>query len=618
MMDATFGDQLLAALLDLVNSDAYKSATGPDAHHQDDFRQLSQSGLGHKKGYMCALMQYAQGDVQVPIDDDIDADSDDPGETDNDCRGRWGTPTESIDQLEGSSDAMPGDSQNGFMSVPGTTTGAGTVLVAGDGEAKFDFRITRIPYDLPELVPDKAGVSATTSQPSIPTTPSVDDDIFRPLASFTLPDLKLELFKGFEVEPPKFSFDQSGRQEATKRHHHLAPSTSTTQTSDSNQSMASMRTGTTSSSDEQPPQQRVKSSFSRLRNSVRSTRFPSDEDHSFIEKRSLTPYGLSRPSQQQQQSQDDSLFDRPLPPLPYSSSDIGFITDRRPSATPTIPDKQRAWQFGKRKQKEPGAVFGVELEKSIKTAPTRIRISHNGRANSHRAFPLSVYKCCEFIRFSDTKDVALFSSPGDAFNLDQLRRIFSSPPDYGESFSFDGTDYTVYDAARLITIYLTELPQPLVSRSVLKSWVLLARQHGAIEPPCPQRIETGLDFWAEALNRLPVANRNLVKHLLSLFAEVLTKTTEDWSKTEISEAEARQFSAGVSRALFHLDDSDMSAKNAVHPTLALAFIIRKRGEYLGSLDKQEDKSGKGKRDSSMFLPSTQEMMQWKAPGLTGA
>jgi hypothetical protein len=28
----------------------------------------------------------------------------------------------------------------------------------------------------------------------------------------------------------------------------------------------------------------------------------------------------------------------------------------------------------------------------------KIRISHKGRSTSYRTFPLSVYKCCEFIR----------------------------------------------------------------------------------------------------------------------------------------------------------------------------------------------------------------------------
>ena len=212
----------------------------------------------------------------------------------------------------------------------------------------------------------------------------------------------------------------------------------------------------------------------------------------------------------------------------------------------------------------------------------------------------------------------MFSSPGDAFHLDALRRVFTTAPNYGDGFTFEGTDYTIYDAARLILIYLTELPKPLVSRSVVKSWILLARQDGAIEPPCPQRIETGLDFWTEALNRLPVVNRNLVKHLLGLFADIVATKGPDGKFLEIGDANARQLSAAVSRALFHTDESDRNSKTAVHPTLALAFMIRKRGEYVGSLGKEQEKSSKSMRDSRMFLPTTKEIMQWKAPPSSGS
>jgi hypothetical protein len=213
-------------------------------------------------------------------------------------------------------------------------------------------------------------------------------------------------------------------------------------------------------------------------------------------------------------------------------------------------------------------------------------------------------------------DGGIFSSPGNAYNVTNLQAIFSTPPLFGEQFRFEGSDYTVHDAARLILVYLEALPKPLISPSVVKSWILLARQEGAIEPPCP-RVETGLDFWTEALNRLPTPNRNMTKHLLTLFAEVLLAAAG-----EITEADARQLASAVSRAIFH-HDTDGSSLNGkgreqkrqpvrrnVHPTLALAFLIKKRGEYAVSLG-QAAASNASKRDSKMFLPSTKEMMEWK-------
>ncbi len=217
-------------------------------------------------------------------------------------------------------------------------------------------------------------------------------------------------------------------------------------------------------------------------------------------------------------------------------------------------------------------------------------------------------------------DGHIFSLPGHTYNVAHLKTIFSLAPTYGDDFQFEGSDYSVHDAARLILIYLEELPKPLIPPSVVKSWILLARQEGAIEPPCP-RIETGLDFWTEALNRLPTASRNLTKHLLTLFAEVLLASTG-----QVTEADARQLASSVSRALFHQDIEPVvgggggglmgrwkaagAGRRNVQPTLALAFLIKKRGEYAVTLGEASGK-GASKRDSKMFLPSTREMMEWK-------
>ena len=276
--------------------------------------------------------------------------------------------------------------------------------------------------------------------------------------------------------------------------------------------------------------------------------------------------------------------------------------------------------------------------------------------------------------------------------------------------------YTPYDAARLVLIYLSELPKPVVSKSVLKSWILLARQEGAIQPPCGPRLDEGLDFWAEALNRLSIANRNLVKHLLGVCAEVLllaaerardeeerlatlgaggngvwagmagnaneqlgsrtfisaggplpaemleqfqqfnihsepslrppgTSSTTDRElrgagvvngrkgkeddkekrRVQINEQDAIRMAAALAKAMFHIEPETPGKKenkNAAHPTLALAFIIRKRGEYLASLGRVGSfpvsraatpglVMANGNRGDSTFLPSTEEILGWR-------
>jgi len=216
-------------------------------------------------------------------------------------------------------------------------------------------------------------------------------------------------------------------------------------------------------------------------------------------------------------------------------------------------------------------------------------------------------------------------SPGYAFNVLQLKDMFNQPPMYGENFEFEQSSYTPYDAARLIILYLEELPKPLISSSVIRSWVQLARQEGAIEPPA-FRVETGLDFWTEALNRLPTANRNLTKHLLSLFAEILVAKSG-----EVTELDARHLASAVSRAFFHQDAEPGIAlgratsvngksteskkkpnKKSAHPTLALAFLIKKRGEYAITLQQATGMGNpKASKSATKFLPTTDEILAWK-------
>ena len=445
----TFGDQLSAALLRELalsehqvdmDTEEYKSASHPAAHlphgHSQDATYLYRPGLGHKNGYMCALIHYAEGEMQELIDDDVDADSDDAGDA-------YGQSDEAHDERRQS---RIQNNQRGVMSVPGTTTGAGTVLVPTDGEAEFSFRITRIPYDLPDLLPDRENTSTLTSLPSIPTTPSLVDDIFQPLSSDSVPDLRLELFSPPDGEPVRgtpavsaarippssntkehtpnrrFSFAESVQLDAPKGHLPTRPSTSLAKKLKTAKSAASLGTAGTSSSDE-PPAFQVRAAFSRLRNSVRSSRFMPEEDSGFLEKRSLTPSTLTSTLPLHSHQSGSSVFDQSLPPLPSSSSSITGSTDRVSTSSRSIAETERGWYFGRRKKKVMGAVFGVDLERSIEVAPARIRISHSGRSNSHRTFPLSVHKCCEFIRLSGETLWACFLVRSGTDHSNQILKI---------------------------------------------------------------------------------------------------------------------------------------------------------------------------------------------------
>ncbi|KAK3948160.1 hypothetical protein QBC32DRAFT_65949 [Pseudoneurospora amorphoporcata] len=356
-------------------------------------------------------------------------------------------------------------------------------------------------------------------------------------------------------------------------------------------------------------------------------------------KGSLTPHKLERPKLENA----PLTGDEPSGPSSSSSS----YTSRSECGPPSKSHSLDVQTRGSSAWKDVGAAFGVDLKESVRIAPSKIRISHRGKSTSYRLFPLSVYKCCEFIRNSGCTDPSLFASTGNSHNVAHLKAMFNTGPSYGDDFDFNslgpqGDPYTPYDAARLILIYLGELPNPLVSQSVLRSWIMLARQQGAIEPAAPKLEDMGFDFWTEALNRLSLHNRNLVKHLLDLFAEMMllrSRATANMlveaqgkgkgtvgqqqgqGQGVVHEADARRLASALSRSMFHTDNMNLGKKtwtaSAAHPTLALAFLIKKRGDYAASIGKAAAMAmtttpGRARRrESELFLPSTREIMEWK-------
>lgn len=629
----------------------------------------AEPGLGHHQRHVRGLIQYAD-EEGTTVDDNIDADSVLLDASDASGLDGWS---------ENSAHAHCQQARRTTETPNPAATAAQKVLPPLPTEAplaspppEMSCRISRFPFshpcDMPELMPDQEDMFGAVSSPSAsaPVTPCIAPDVFRPLTQLLSPDLDLGLYHNPAHEPDlhdrarKMSTaDTVGSEELgiiqeeddanTDGVSVLTPTEASCGNSvfgfegglgggdkqglfptaghshGRGHGLSVSSVGSGSSGEWRPSHtnaaaRRSVNFFSRMRN-VRN-------EEACLEKRSLTPMHLSTPPSRGQGAADDEL---PTPDGTTPTSPSSYPNRGETSATSRFFNRM-PW-LGDSQSRKPEAVFGVDLKESIRVAPMKIRISHKGRSTSYRTFPLAVHKCCEFIRRAGMQalspagvtfpltslggtDGNIFSLAGNAYNVASLKAIFSLPPSFGEQFQFEGSDYTVHDAAQLILTFLEELPKPLISPSVVRSWILLARQEGAIEPPCP-RVETGLDFWTEALNRLPTTNRNLTKHLLTLFAEVLLAAAGT-----ITEADARQLAAAVSKAMFH-HDADGSpatskgrdqrkkpARRNVQPTLALAFLIKKRGDYAVALS-AASKEAASKRDSKMFLPSTQEMLEWK-------
>ncbi|KAK1752807.1 hypothetical protein QBC47DRAFT_432598 [Echria macrotheca] len=221
-----------------------------------------------------------------------------------------------------------------------------------------------------------------------------------------------------------------------------------------------------------------------------------------------------------------------------------------------------------------GAIFGVPLTQSMLVARGLAGARHDGGGSTSREYPLCVLRCVYFIRDAGGVQAPdIFGQDGNPAAVAELRDIFSDP---GTSYGKEGLDwarYSVYDAADLVLLFLTELPAPLIPEAVVKRWVVLSRQ-ATIRGSLAMRLDQGLDFWEEAFTGLRGPARALFKLLLNLWGEIADAADEN-------DMTAERLAGRIMRPLMHMPveryDTDF--------LLGLAFMIRKRSEYNLGLEK---------------------------------
>ncbi|KAK3335100.1 Rho GTPase activation protein, partial [Cercophora scortea] len=230
---------------------------------------------------------------------------------------------------------------------------------------------------------------------------------------------------------------------------------------------------------------------------------------------------------------------------------------------------------------EPATIFGSPLAKSMQLAKGIAGARHDGGGSSTRDYPLSVLRCVYFIRDHGLTEPDVFGQDGDKPRLAHLKEIFSSPvTSYGKIL--DWSQFTVHEAADLVLLFLSELPQPLVAEPVAKRWVTLSRQ-ATVSGSMAMRLDQGMDFWEEALSGVRGAARDLFKLLLNLWGEIADAAEEN-------DMTAERLAGRVMRPLLHLS----AARYDTDLMLGLAFLIRKRSEYNVKM------GGGGRRSNAAF------------------
>jgi hypothetical protein len=213
------------------------------------------------------------------------------------------------------------------------------------------------------------------------------------------------------------------------------------------------------------------------------------------------------------------------------------------------------------------AIFGVTLAKSMQAAKSSAKTRHGGNGgSSRREVPLCVHKCVGFLHAEALEAPNIFAESGDGYRVQKLKEIFSNAPNYGEDVNWD--NYGVYDAADIVMLYLSQLPRPLISESIAKRWISLSRQ-ATLSGSLSTRLDQCIDFWEEAMGGLRGPSRSLFKLLLNLWSSVA-------DAAEKNDMTAERLAGVLLKPLMHTS----SEKYSTDYMLALAFLIRKRSEYI--------------------------------------
>ncbi|EGO53329.1 hypothetical protein NEUTE1DRAFT_126657 [Neurospora tetrasperma FGSC 2508] len=282
----------------------------------------------------------------------------------------------------------------------------------------------------------------------------------------------------------------------------------------------------------------------------------------------LKGFSFSRQRSHSTASTSSAKSSTPSLSLAFGLSSTPFATPftmAMPPTPPTPTSKSPAPQPVSNKPPS-GAVFGVSLADSMSVAKGLAGTRHDSGGSSTRDYPLCILRCVYFIQDHGLRAPHIFAQEGDPNRLQRLKTIFSSPENgYGKFM--DWNQFTVYEAADLILLFLSELPQPLVPESVAKRWISMSRQ-ATMSGSSATRLDKGIDLWEEALQGIKGPHRSLFKLLLNLWGDVASNV--NWN-----EMTAERLAEKIMRPLMHLPQKRYSTDY----TLALAFVMRKRSEY---------------------------------------
>ncbi|KAI9314327.1 Rho GTPase activation protein [Dichotomocladium elegans] len=206
-------------------------------------------------------------------------------------------------------------------------------------------------------------------------------------------------------------------------------------------------------------------------------------------------------------------------------------------------------------------VFGLPLSESILYAHSTISYIDNTKGNvCYGIIPTIIAKCGSFLKDHGLMVEGIFRMSGSARRIATLQSIFNESEDYGASFTWEGGDYTVHDAANVMRRFLNRLPEPVIPLDYYRPF----KDTMSEEFP---NLEAKIEAFQNLIECLPLVHQYLLMYIMD-FLDLFSSTVEE-TRMDVS-AIAAVFAPGI---LSHPDD-ELNPAGYKESQRVLEFLIK--------------------------------------------
>ncbi|CAA20323.2 Rho-type GTPase activating protein Rga5 [Schizosaccharomyces pombe] len=226
------------------------------------------------------------------------------------------------------------------------------------------------------------------------------------------------------------------------------------------------------------------------------------------------------------------------------------------------------WKQLRVKKSDDNKLFGLSLTRALEVSKVAIFLTRrDGEKVFYGYIPAVVAKCGFFLKQNATQVKGIFRVNGSSKRIQILQKAFSTGPDYGRSFDWEG--YTVHDAANVFRRFINLMPEHVIPLEYYERFR---------EPMTIPNLTDNerVEMYRRRIDELPIPNRQLLLYLLDLLSVFAMNSSKNLMTADNL---AAIFQPGI---LSHPDHEVYSKDYQISQT-ALLFLINHQGSFIKTI-----------------------------------